>query len=337
MRSAITEFLMRSCGLVIAALGVSLAPGVLHAQSGSHSNEAPPQAAEVGYTRNTFATHLREADIDLQDIARPGFKWYLRGNFGNRSSSAKGLTFNTDGSLTINGGSMWTAALTESPPKWPAKWTGIAFGGGGYFEAELKFNPDDTILGKTPWWPSFWSIAVEHFARLKEEQWPGMPPGYVHYTEVDFFELGKGWWAPPKCCYAGTINDWYGIWNQTCKKGFCVRNNNLSGQTKFKNFRISYPPQIDFNEYHRYGLLWVPATDTSPGYAQYYFDGKPTSDRVTWTKFSDQPPPPGDAPWTFGILDKQHLVVTVGSGKDQPLTIRAINVWQSSNDKNLVH
>jgi hypothetical protein len=80
----------------------------------------------------------------------------------------------------------------------------------------------------------------------------------------------------------------------------------------------------------------VPATDTSPGYAQYYFDGKPTSNRVTWTKFSDQPAPPGDAPWTFGILDKHHLVVTVGSGKDQPLTIRAINVWQSSNDKNWV-
>jgi hypothetical protein len=213
-----TEFLMQTCVLVVTALAVSLAPGVLHAQSGPHGNEAPPQAAEVGYTKNTFATHLREADIDLQDTARTGFKWYLRGNFGNRSSSAKGLTFNKDGSLTINGGSMWTAALTESPPKWPAKWTGIAFGGGGYFEAELKFNPDDTILGKTPWWPSFWSIAVEHFARLKEEQWPGMPPGYVHYTEVDFFELGKGWWAPPKCCYAGTINDWYGIWNQTCKK-----------------------------------------------------------------------------------------------------------------------
>ena len=250
-----------------------------------------------------------------------------------RQVDPKWLTFQPDGSLTLTWGSIWTAAVNNSSATWTG---GVAFGGGGYFEAELKFDPEDTLLGKTPWWPSFWSIAVEHLARLKDEQWPGMPSGYIHYAEVDFFEFAKGWWAPPKCCYAGTINDWYGIWKQTCKEGFCVRNNNLSGKTKFRNFRISYPSQIDFNAYHRYGLLWVPATETKPGYAQYFFDGKPTSDRVFWSKYSDQPAPPGDTPWTFGILDKQHLVITLGTGKDKPLTIRAFNVWQSSNNKNWV-
>ncbi len=331
---AIEEDLMRGCALAVVALAVLLVPTVLRAQNGPNSNDAPPQAVEVGYTKNTFATYLSEADIDLGDSGRSGFSWYIRNPFGRTSNEAKKwMTFNPDGSLTLTWGSIWTAAVKNSSGNWAG---GVAFGGGGYFEAELKFNPDDTLLSTTPWWPSFWSIAIEHLARLKDEQWPGMPAGYIHYAEVDFFEFAKGWWAPPKCCYAGTINDWYGIWKQTCKEGFCVRNNNLSGKTKFRNFRISFPEHVDFSQYHRYGLLWVPATDTKPGYAQYFFDGKPTSDRVYWSKYTDPPPPPGDRPWTFGILDKQHLVVTLGTGKDKPLTIRAFNVWQSSNDSNLV-
>jgi hypothetical protein len=318
--------------LAVVTLAVSFAPDTLRAQGSPASTQPPPQAAEVGYTKNTFATHLTEADIDFDDSGRPGFRWYIHNPFGRTYDLRKRMIFNSDGTLTMTGGSVWTAAADYSRGRWTA---GVAFGGGGYFEAELKFNPDETLSTKTPWWPSFWSVAIEHLSRSKDEQWQGMPSGYVHFTEVDFFEF-SGWWKPPqKCCYAGTINDWYGVWNQTCKKGFCVRNNNLSGNTKFKNFLIRYPPEVDFGKFHRYGLLWVPATETIPGYAQYFFDGKPTSGRVTWTKYSDQPPPPGDAPWTFGILDRQHLVINLGTGKDKPLTIRAINVWQSSRDHNL--
>lgn len=324
---------MRACPLVVAGLALMLGPIALRAQNGSNPAKPPPQAAEVGYTKNTFASHLSEAEIDFTDSGRAGFRWYVRNPFGGTSSDPKKLMiFEPDGSLTITWGSIWTAATKYSPGNWAA---GVAFGGGGYFEAELKFNPDEILSTKSNWWPSFWSVALEHLARMEGEQWPGMPPGYAHFTEIDFFEF-SGWWKPPaKCCYAGTVNDWYGIWNETCQKGFCVRNNNLSGKTKFKNFLISFPPETDFSKYHRYGVLWVPATDTTPGYIQYYFDGKPTSDRVSWSKYSDQPPPPGDALWTFGILDKQHLVVTLGTGKGRPLTIKSVNVWQSSNDHNL--
>jgi hypothetical protein len=79
----------------------------------------------------------------------------------------------------------------------------------------------------------------------------------------------------------------------------------------------------------------VPATDKSPGYAQYYFDGVATPDKITWTKFHGEIDNPGTTPWTFGIIDQQHLAILLDSGPGQPMTVKSVNVWQASPAGNL--
>jgi hypothetical protein len=110
--------------------------------------------------------------------------------------------------------------------------------------------------------------------------------------------------------------------------------NSRGGGTDFANFVIHASAGTDFTRLHRFGFLWIPATDTSNGYAQYYFDGKPTSDRITWNKFRGQPAPPGSGAWTFGVIDRQHLAILLDSGPGQPMTVKSVNVWQASTDGN---
>jgi hypothetical protein len=98
---------------------------------------------------------------------------------------------------------------------------------------------------------------------------------------------------------------------------------------------IEAPQSTDLSQFHKFGLLWVPATDTTQGYLQYYFDGVATGDKITWDKYTDQPPPPGKAAWTFGVVDQMHFVLILGTGNGQPMTIRSVDVWQSSPAQNL--
>jgi hypothetical protein len=103
----------------------------------------------------------------------------------------------------------------------------------------------------------------------------------------------------------------------------------------FSNFLVQTPLNTDFTQYHSFGFLWVPATTATLGYAQYYFDNEPTSDIVTWAPYTGEAPPPGLAPWTFGILDSQHLALLLGNGPNEPMTIRSVNVWQASAAANI--
>jgi hypothetical protein len=105
----------------------------------------------------------------------------------------------------------------------------------------------------------------------------------------------------------------------------------------------SYPSKIrqladtvSFSNYHTYGALWVLASDTAEGYIQWYFDGAPVGQHVSWTKLTSlwTTPP---SPFSFGIGDLQHLVVILGTGTQYPMTVKSVSVWQQSGDNNLVH
>jgi hypothetical protein len=45
--------------------------------------------------------------------------------------------------------------------------------------------------------------------------------------------------------------------------------------------------------------------------------------------------PPVNQPWAFGRLDHQHLVLIVGTGPNEPVTIRSVNAWQAAASNNL--
>jgi hypothetical protein len=308
---------------IVVVMGWSFSASVTAAQ-------APAGAASAGYTENTFSSDFSSTTVDLENSAKPGFSWYPWNLFG-RHTNLSAITLNSDGSVTLAGdttgpnGELVTSAGADNS----SKFVGTAFGGGAYIEAELKFNPDDVASAGTKGWPSFWSLEISGSVLKSQSQWPGQPSGYQHSVEVDFFEYLYLPYNVPRNIYGAGMHEWYGIQHVTCGRGLCAQH--MPGNEP----KRPTPERTDFTQYHRFGFLWVPATDNKSGYARYYFDGKTVGQDRTWTKYADQPPPPTNQSWAFGRLDQQHQVLILGTGINEPMTVRSVNVWQASDENNM--
>jgi hypothetical protein len=170
-------------------------------------------------------------------------------------------------------------------------------------------------------------MALEHLIGLPGQQWPGQMAGYSHFIEPDFMEKED----TNSIDYGGAIHDWYGVYEQTC-----------SGQVYcnvFPAFNVAnrvLPAATNFNQYHRYGLLWVPATATTKGSITYYFDGAQVGPTINYTQLTTQAPvPTASTPWTYGIIDQQHLVLVLGTGPSTPMQVQSVTVWQASAAANM--
>jgi hypothetical protein len=293
----------------------------------------PTLAQQAGYTARTYGPRpTLRAGNDTEHTAL----LYLWSFFGQATPSD--AIVNGDGSITLLGtgpssGQVASAAVAANAELFQ----GVAFGGGAYFEATLKFdgwqgqysNPNSQSTG----WPAFWSMSIEHLAQvsLGADQWPGQAAGYEHFSEMDFFEYDLAYGQKTDDVYGGSLHDFYGEFDQTSPcEGFC----NIQNPYYTKIEQV--PANTDFSAYHTYGMLWVPATATKDGYAQWYFDGEAVGQPVTWAQFTDQSPEATPANQDFGIADSQHLVVILGTGTQYPMTVSAISVWQKSADDNIV-
>jgi hypothetical protein len=290
----------------------------------------PPQAAAVGYTVNTFSTNFTAANVDVANSANTGFSWYPWGLFGHRTN-VSALVLNSDGSITLKGDTTGPNGelVSAASSKGGAQFVGTAFGGGAYIEAELKFNPDDVANAGSKGWPAFWALPLEGSLLKDGAQWQGQPRGYVHTVEADILEYLYLPYGVPRNIYGAAMHDWYGIPNVTCPRGLCAQH------MRSDESKRSTPQGTDFTQYHRFGFLWVPATDAVTGYARFLFDGQMVGPERRWTKYSNQPPPPVDQPWAFGWLDQEHLILILGTGPGEPMTVRSVNVWQASALQNL--
>ncbi|HEX4183349.1 MAG TPA: hypothetical protein VHY34_08825 [Caulobacteraceae bacterium] len=287
---------------------------------------APPQAAAVGFKTETFATAaFSRSNVDFGLTKGPGFQWYFFNFFGYapRSNLA---TLNSGGSITVaalsnNYGNYLASAtaLTSAP-----YYRGTAFGGGGYFEATLAYNPAAVKLSTG--WPAWWSMSLEHLAGLSTQQWPNQAKSYMHFAEPDFFEADTG----SAGSYGGAVHDWYGLYGSASCPSYC--NVTMPWTTVLRTL----PAGTNVNQYHRYGLLWVRATATTPGSYTYYFDGVQVGKKTTYSLYNNQPPvPTTSTPWTFGVVDKQHLVLILSTGSSTPLNVQSVQVWQASTANNL--
>lgn len=293
----------------------------------AYCSEIPNQATNVGYCTNTFESYFNK-DVDIYNIKNTNFKWFTDRFFNWDAVPISSFKY-TDEGLIIKTGRNYEIA-TAAPAKGGKKWVGIAFGGGGYFEAELKFDPNTVLKSDRVGWPSFWSMSIEHLANFPSKQWYGQPDGYDHFIEVDFFEYYFKEFADREF-YIGNMHDTYGIWKVTCPgKQFCMHS------LPYSEARKRVPSDTDFNVFHKYGFLWVPATKNSLGYGQFYFDDQPIGNKITWEIFDDQPPSRKKEKWTFGILDRQHIVIILGTGLNQPLNVRSVKVWQKNSNNNLI-
>lgn len=293
----------------------------------------PAPARQAGYGVRTFGP---KPTLIERSRRAPGEADLFSWQFVNEGSGGR-VELNHDGSITLRGGGSAANADLASARSGsaPRTFEGIAFGGGGYFEAVLKFdgwqgqsrNEKSTAGG----WPSFWSMAVEHLAQTGEDRVPGMPEGYENFIEMDFMEYNIEHDEHNDHVYSGSIINAYGIWAKTCSDKpspqYCSIQNPYP--TKIRQLR----PDVDFSQYHAYGALWVPATQVSDGYIQWFFDDEPVGMKVPWKALSNpalMPPTP------FGVGDHQHVVVILGTGERYPMTVRSVSVWQHSNAGNWI-
>ncbi len=313
----------------------SSASGSSGSSGGSSSGSAsvPMAAQKAGYLVNTYGPN---PTLKASGGPIPGAAVLYLSNLLGSSIPASEAIQNSDGSLALPGGGNSNGQVVSvRAAKNAAGFEGVAFGGGAYFEATLKFDGWQNQLttnSTSSGFPSFWSMSIEHLISNGDDQWQGQATGYKHFIEIDFLEYDIAYPQKTTDIYNGSIHDWYGIWNKTCApSAFCEISNN-----PWSTHLMSTPANTDFSAYHTYGLLWVPATDSSDGYIQYYFDGEPVGQPITWTLFNSESPAATPAAQNFGIVDLQHLAITLGTGPNFPMTVGAVSVWQKSADENMV-
>ena len=166
--------------------------------------------------------------------------------FGS-DGSAVNVTQNSNGSVTIaGGGNTYNGQLATAVPDGNGGYTGEVFGGGLYVQATISVSGATSGLygSSDSEWPSFWSNTIAGYL------------GTGTYIEPDFMEMDE----PSPGQYEATLHD------QSI--GVATGTTVLTG--------------ADLSQANTYGFLWVPATATSQGYADWYFNGQIVK-TVTWS------------------------------------------------------
>jgi hypothetical protein len=302
---------------------------------------APLAAAAVGYLSNTFSSTFTSSTVDINQTKAPGYQWYFTNFYSIPPTPSSSVAINPDQSISL-GTAGSSSDIATAVSLGGNNWRGTTFGGGAYFEATLKFSPAG-VMANSSTWPAWWSQSIEHAASSGiGDYWIGQQTGYEHFIEPDFFEYDT-WSFAGNSTYGGAVHDWFGVYGTTtascANTGLCQINNTSGSGSKFSNSEIALPTSTDFTQYHTYGYLWVPATSSTLGYAQYYFDEKPTTDRIYWSQFVNNgtlaPPPSSSTPWTFGVMDNMHLLLELDAGASQGMQVQSVNVWQASAANNL--
>jgi hypothetical protein len=257
--------------------------------SGTLASTTPPApAAAVGYDTETLGP-----SVTL------GQNWYPF-SFQGAYTTQSGATQNADGSLAISGagtdgynGNVSTAVVGTTP----TNWTGEAFGGGGYFQATLSFT-GQSYGGDQP---AFWANDVEMMASQSvapnnPAPWPGQATSYGDWMEADFAE----WDASKPNQYGYGLINWYGPIGS-------------GDNTRTQFAPATVPTGTDFSQPHTYGFLWMPATSTTQGSAEWFFDGKQIGSTVYWNQYNPATPPsPLYGSSAMSVMDTRHLALILG-------------------------
>jgi hypothetical protein len=298
--------------------------------------DVPLPARAVGYLRHTFECKKFDAtNVDVANTKAPGFQWYPYNIFSSKPPLTD-LQLNADGTITLLGANTGPNGeiVSITPDGSPEGFRGTAFGGGAYFTARFSFDPALTVLANG--WPAWWSLCMEATIPALYNQWSGQDAGYRHAIENDFFEYDL--YQPSGSNYtvnqfAAAMHDYWGVYNVTCTQ-YCRVNTGALVAT--------VPEGTDFTKPHDYGCLWVPATDTAPGFSEYFFDELPVS-RKEWQLFVNDgvqaPPVTKDLPWFCGVQDTVHPFLILGTAKSggQPMTVYSVDVYQAHTDANLTN
>ena len=165
----------------------------------------------------------------------------------------------------------------------------------GYFEARMKWDP---LNGA---WPAFWLIPEQ------DELGTNIYRGEKESGEIDIFE-GQG---DHPHIYYGTIHDW-------------VNNHDYGNKENY--FQV---PDVDYSQYHIYGLLWVPRKVT------WYLDGRALHSENTPAIVDKQ-----DFFLVLGMQEGTHWKygdLTGVTSKKMTLTVDWVRVWQRPENSSASH
>jgi hypothetical protein len=288
---------------------LAIGPGTSTYTTGS--GPTPPAiAASVGYTTLT-ATGM--------GLGSNWFPW-------TGSNSSQGLTQNSDGSITDSGGrgNSYNAHCISTQQNGAGYTTGVCFGGGLYAECTFSYlnpAPGFGTPAASDGWPSFWMLD------------PGFNTGL--HTEVDFMESfvsdGNANGGTDSAFSSGVID-----WND----GNIVLYSGFGGggiPGLGIDSTASLPGNNNFAQKHKLGCLWVPATASTRGYVQTYFDGVLVKNAYSWTQYNGGSLPVGaggTAP-NFSGLDVSTNLLLWGTGSANPMTVYNVDVWQKDDSKNV--
>jgi hypothetical protein len=123
------------------------------------------------------------------------------------------------------------------------------------------------------------------------------------------------------------VHHWYGEGEKSCP-----------GQLWCNVQAVTLIPLAETTTPHKYGMLWVPATATQRGFDKWYLDGKQQGQTLSWARQDPTaypPPPTQDAPWTYGVIDLNHMALVFGGGVSAPITVYDVEVWQANGRHNV--
>jgi hypothetical protein len=269
--------------------------------------DPPAPAAAVGYTNKTFdSTTLGNSIGTVQ-------AWNF---FGNRVPDG-GIVQNGDGSLTLTGnsGNSYGATVSTAAQSYrqPQFWQGIAFGGGAYFEVSSSYS--GTPFGDLM---AIWALDIESASGITSETTQGYMGIELDGPEFDVYGSSSQYGI---ACH----NYFYNSGAKSVANPFVLENGGSP---------VTIPSGKLSNQ-NTYGTLWVPATSSTQGYLQFFFNNQQVGPTVRWNQYSANQGFPPTGSDVCNVLDTLHMIPLIGtSNTSSPMTIASFRVWQGSGASN---
>jgi hypothetical protein len=231
---------------------------------------------------------------------------------------------NSDGSLLLPGsqaansynGELASATLSSASTD---GWQGLAFGGGGYFEATISIQGTPPGYLNADGWPSWWMMGVEWLANNYGAQWVGQANGMARWAEVDILEA---LFNSNVQAHSAAIDHWY-----------------QGGHYSAVQEDVG-PNQASLSQQNTYAVLWIPAADNSQGSLTYYINSVQVG-QVFWDKWTAGQRPALVAGLSeMSVIDQQHMLIILGNSNvttNTPMTIHSVHVWQANTAGNIQH
>lgn len=278
----------------------------------------PLEVMADGFHTTTLSDNFSSlSTIDTTNSGAPGFNWYLRTNWPNRTSltSAGAIALDTPGrGITLTNAQdqgIHTAIYDGA-----GGYIGKVFGGGGYFEVSAAFNP---ALGGTNENFAFWSLGIAHLMVT-----PQCPTEYIETDFAESFPAG------------GTGVTSYQVfghdWTLTGSPGSCAStgNSNSNGAPTVPPSGLAAPT---WTQFHRLATVWHVNSIAGTGTIHRYFDNALLNASFTYSHTAGSSPAftPSNPSGVFSLIDSDpfFLILSTGGASSGAQNINQVTVIQA--------